>query len=230
LTGDAHKDEQDETMEGDAMRQVGKNRKARLLGFIGGRKAMAAGLMLSAVVFTGRLMAHNATMVSTISPVSGSVITETEVEVSGTFSNSGCGLTTNITADVSDGTMSALSMLCVDGVWSWSGTWSGYGAGPQTVTVDFSATHGSAGSPFVHSGSASATYIMQMICEEPDAPAIANAYLRELGVTNRDHINTIIPQVAHAMNAGQFGENPCAPGYADAVRAFVQTLYDQLVD
>jgi hypothetical protein len=45
-------------------------------------------------------------------------------------------------------------------------------------------------------------------------------------VTNRNQINDIIPQVAHAMNEGQFGASPCDAGYADAVRDFVDLLLD----
>jgi hypothetical protein len=187
-------------------------------------------MFLSAALFSGSVLAHNVSMTGTIIPATGSVITDTEVVLSGTFESSGCGIIPDITVNVSDGSMSTLAVSCVDGVWSWSGTWSGYSAGLQSATASFHATHGNAGNPFVHSGSVTANYLIQTICEEPDAPAIANAYLRELGVTNRNHINTIIPEVAHAMNAGQFGDNPCSPGYAEAVRAFVQVLYDGLVD
>jgi hypothetical protein len=190
---------------------------ARRLGTI------ATGVLLSAA-FVGTVLGHNLTLTSTITPVDGSTITEPSVLVSGTFGNSGCGILPNITVQASDGSVTGLTTSCLDGLWSWSGTWSGYADGPQSVTAEFYATHGNPSSPFVHSGSVTANYVVETFCDAPDAPAIANAYLRSLGVTNRNLINDIIPQVAHAMNDGEFGDSACDAGYADAVRDFVDEL------
>jgi hypothetical protein len=78
----------------------------------------------------------------------------------------------------------------------------------------------------MHTGTVTADYFIESYCDEPAAPAIANAYLRGLGITDRSEINPIIDLVAHEMNAGAFGDNPCSSGYAEAVIAFVDTLLD----
>ena len=186
---------------------------------------IAIAFLISTGAFLGSLQAHNLVVSGSLSPVGGSTITESEMTLSGTFSNSGCGLGATITVDVDSGTVSPVTSSCNNGTWTWSATWSGYGSGLQGVTVDFlSCCHGGP-NQFSHTGSIHAVYLVELeSCDAPAAPAIANQYLRSLGYTNRNEINTIISEVAHEMNAGGFGDNPCAPGYADAVRDFVDGL------
>ena len=88
---------------------------------------------------------------------------------------------------------------------------------------------GRGGEKFLHHGVVWATYHVESVCELPDAPAIANHYMHDvLGIRSRDVYNTIIPEVAHAMNEGAFGPNPCSPGYAALVEAYVDQLYSAL--
>jgi hypothetical protein len=135
-----------------------------------------------------------------------------------------------ININVLTGSVSSYTQSCDDGIWSWSALWSGYGAGYQTVMVTFETRYGGRdGLKWLHYGAVLATYQVLTVCELPDAPAIANHYMHnELGIRSRDVYNTIIPQVAHAMNAGTFGENACSPGYAAAVEAYVHQLYQAL--
>lgn len=183
--------------------------------------------MISVIIFVGfigTMLGHNLVLSGTIDPADGTTITDPQVTLSGTFSNSGCGLGGTITITPQSGTVGPITKSCVDSVWTWSADWSGYNSGWQTVDVDFqSGLHGGQNA-FIHTGHVSATYYVESVCDEPAAPAIANAYLRSLGITARNEVNPIIDLVAHEMNAGTFGENPCAPGYADAVIAFVDTL------
>jgi hypothetical protein len=60
----------------------------------------------------------------------------------------------------------------------------------------------------------------------PAAPAIATHYLHDHGVKSNDSLfNTIVNAVAQKMADGDFGRDPCAEGYADAVIAFINTLH-----
>jgi hypothetical protein len=104
--------------------------------------------------------AHNATVNATIAPQTGTEITAAVTALTGTFGpGSGCGLTTNINVIPSVGTVSGLSVGCVEAndeaIWSWQATWSDYGPGEHTVTATFLATHGTS---FVHDGEIVATY------------------------------------------------------------------------
>jgi len=193
------------------------------------REKIGRGLLISVLIFIGLIgtvLGHNLVLTGTIDPADGSTITNSAVTLSGTFANSGCGLGGTITVTPESGTVTPVTKSCLDGVWSWSADWSGYSEGWQTVTVNFqSGLHGGPNN-FVHTGTVTADYYIETYCDAPAAPAIANAYLRSLGVTNRNEINPIIDLVAHEMNAGTFGDNPCSEGYAEAVIAFVQNLLD----
>ena len=62
--------------------------------------------------------------------------------------------------------------------------------------------------------------------ECPAAPAITTHYLHDHGVkSNESLFNTIVNAVAQKMADGDFGRDPCAAGYADAVIAFINTLH-----
>lgn len=190
-----------------------------------------AALAISALLALPPLaLAHNTTLAGTIDPPDGSTISSTSTAVSGTFGVSGCGLGATITGWASSGNLTFGPSTCVDGVWSWQATWDSYAEGTQTVTVSFYTTHGGNGngnSPtFVHHGSVSATYTVDFACEEPAAPAIAGSYMKwTLGIDpNTQTYRDVIEAVAHETGNGIFGNDPCAPGYADAVRAFVDGL------
>ena len=60
--------------------------------------------------------------------------------------------------------------------------------------------------------------------ECPAAPAVAGAYLRNvMGMHPSDPLySEIIEEVAHVMHV-EFGFDPCAPGYADDVKDFIDT-------
>jgi hypothetical protein len=182
--------------------------------------------LVSGLLLASTLFGHDLVLLNTISPAGGSTITTTETTLSGTFWNSGCGLGATIVVSATDGDVSAVTQSCNNGTWSWSADWSGYGAGDQTVLVTFVTYHGgNDGHKFMHSSAVTATYHVLLACDLPDAPAIANHYMHnELNIRSRDAYNTIIPQVAHAMNAGDFGANACAPEYAEKVIAFVDGL------
>ena len=195
-----------------------------------GRNLWKTGLFLTGIlfVFIGTLVGHDLAMWSTISPVGGTTITETETTLTGQFGTSGCGLGGTINVSVETGSVSAVQQYCDNqtAIWHWSADWSGYDSGDQTVLVTFETHHGgNDGLKFAHLGAISATYHVLTACDLPDAPAIANHYMHdELGIRSRNIYNTIIPQVAHAMNSGTFGENACSPGYAAAVEAYVDQL------
>jgi hypothetical protein len=172
----------------------------------------------------------NKTLTGTIEPLGGTTITETETNLSGQFTSSGCGLGGTILVNVPSGSVSSFNQWCEDGgIWNWSAVWSGYSAGDQTVMVTFETRYGGRdGLKWLHYGAILATYHVVTVCELPAAPAIANHYMHDvLNIRSRDIYNTIIPQVAHAMNAGYFG-SPCDPGYAEEVEAFVLELYNSL--
>jgi hypothetical protein len=60
----------------------------------------------------------------------------------------------------------------------------------------------------------------------PAAPAIANQYLKDHEVAANDPLHTtIVNAVAQKMANGDFGRDPCAEGYADAVIAYINTLH-----
>ena len=62
--------------------------------------------------------------------------------------------------------------------------------------------------------------------ECPAAPAITTHYLHDHGVkSNESLFNTIVNAVAQKMADGDFGRDPCAAGYADAVIAFINSLH-----
>lgn len=58
----------------------------------------------------------------------------------------------------------------------------------------------------------------------PAAPAIANAYLKNVkGLRPNDPLHSeIIQEIAHVMHE-EFGNDPCAPGYADDVEAYIDS-------
>ena len=58
----------------------------------------------------------------------------------------------------------------------------------------------------------------------PAAPAIAGAYLKNVkGLRPNDPLfSDIIQEIAHVMH-DEFGNDPCAPGYADAVEAYIDS-------
>jgi hypothetical protein len=196
-----------------------KDTQTRLMKILA--MGLIAGLLLSTTVF-----GHNLVLLNTISPVGGSTITTTETTLSGTFWNSGCGLGATIEVSATDGSVAAVTQSCYDGTWSWSADWSGYGPGDQTVIVTFVTYHGgNDGHKFMHASTVTAVYHVVLACDLPDAPAIANHYMHnDLNIRDRSPYNTVIPAVAHAMNAGDFGQNACAPDYAEKVIAFVNAL------
>ncbi|HZI50967.1 MAG TPA: hypothetical protein VFE29_04035 [Terriglobia bacterium] len=55
----------------------------------------------------------------------------------------------------------------------------------------------------------------------PAAPAIANQYLRDKGIRPNDPLHReVIEEIAHIMH-DEFGFDPCRPGYADDVEAYI---------
>ena len=58
----------------------------------------------------------------------------------------------------------------------------------------------------------------------PAAPAIANAYLRDVkGLRPNDPLHReIIEEIAHVMHS-EFGYDPCAPGYAQDVESYIDS-------
>ena len=55
----------------------------------------------------------------------------------------------------------------------------------------------------------------------PAAPAIANEYLRDKGIRTNDPVHReVIEEITHVMH-DQFGFDPCRPGYADEVEAYI---------
>jgi hypothetical protein len=178
------------------------------------------------VGFIGTMLGHNLILSGTVNPVDGTTITDSAVTLSGTFANSGCGLGGTITVTPDSGDITSFTKSCDDGIWSWSAEWSGYSEGWQTVVINFQSGRHGGPNNFVHTGTVTADYYIETYCDAPAAPAIANAYLRSLGYTNRNEINHIIEEVAHAMNARLFGENACSENYAEAVRDFVDALLD----
>jgi hypothetical protein len=58
----------------------------------------------------------------------------------------------------------------------------------------------------------------------PAAPAIAGAYLKDVkGLRPNDPLySEIIQEIAHVMHE-EFGNDPCAPGYADDVEAYIDS-------
>jgi len=70
-----------------------------------------------------------------------------------------------------------------------------------------------------------------LTCDAPAAPAVANHYLRDIGVPNNsDPFKNIIAQVAIHMGPGATfdGSSPCDPDYAAKVIAFVNTILNGL--
>jgi hypothetical protein len=62
-------------------------------------------------------------------------------------------------------------------------------------------------------------------CDDcPAAPAIANAYLRSIGFTDREVVHPLINAVADAMNDGLFGDDKCDPLYEALVIDYVESL------
>jgi len=61
----------------------------------------------------------------------------------------------------------------------------------------------------------------------PAAPAIAGEYLRNVKAMrpNDPRYSEIIEEIAHVMH-DDFGYDPCAPGYADEVKYFIDTHWN----
>lgn len=79
----------------------------------------------------------------------------------------------------------------------------------------------------LYSGTAPLAVTITGSCEEcPAAPAIAGAYLKDdLDIRPPDaRFNDIVNEIARRMAAGEFGRDPCAPGYAETVKAAVDGL------
>jgi hypothetical protein len=190
-----------------------------------GAKVLAIGLLISGMLFTNTMVAHDLIMSASMAPSTGTTITTYETTLSGSFWNSGCGLGGTIDIDVPSGDISNQTSSCANGTTTWSATWSNYESGDWTVKASFVTYHGgNDGHKFMHYGEVSALYhvVLPTGCDLPDAPAIANHYMHnDLGIRSRDVYNTIIPAVAHAMNNGEFGPNACSPEYAALVMQFV---------
>lgn len=102
------------------------------------------------------------------SPAPGSTIIvqnpASPIQLVGTFGaggqGAGCGLSTAITGSASSGDVAVASPICDNSIWTWTASWTGYGAGSQSVTMQFSQSHGNPSLPFLHTGSATATYTL----------------------------------------------------------------------
>lgn len=126
--------------------------------------------LLCAIFVSGFLAfgahAHNNAISGAItSPTPGSTITiqnpANPIQLTGTFGSSGqgagCGHTTAITGAASTGDVTVTSQTCDNSVWTWTANWTGYSAGSQSVTMQFTQSHGN---QFLHTGSATATYTL----------------------------------------------------------------------
>ncbi len=142
-----------------------RSRKTRLIG-----RAVPLGLALVTAMGAVALAHDFSVPTATISPDSGTVITEQTTVLSGTFGPSGCGLDGDITLvavlqpDAGTVVMDPGYPQCAgegdDGIWTWQATWMDYGEGTHTITASFSSSSHGGPNDFKHTGEVSATYVV----------------------------------------------------------------------
>jgi hypothetical protein len=135
----------------------------------------AAVAAIAFLVFAAAASADtNSNIAGTIDPADGAEVSDPSIVISGTFEDS-CGQDGDIDITVSSGAISDFEADCEDGTWTWSATWSGYGDGEQTVTVDFEHIFGcnpqTGVCQHIHTGEVEATYDVvfptQQLCDGP---------------------------------------------------------------